>query len=392
MSADDGNPSDLPNGSRKRKAKDRDEAEGLRKQKRVWVKKRSKTWWEQRNGPDFPEDEFKKEFRMGKATFDMICNELTTSIEKNDKRRKDAVPVRKRVAVCIWRLATGEKLKDVAEKFGLGTSTIHKIIREVCEALETVLKDKYLKWPEVESAKMIQDGYESLSGIPKLIGSMYTTDIPIIAPTKDPSKYRHENEMTCYSVRVQGVVNHKGVFTDVFIGSPGLMSDDQVLKESVQKESDLAETVKGLRGVLIGAGCGYTLSDGVVVPYAKPKRWTHSDFNMRLGKVEKVSKDAFARLKGRWCCLERLDVKVIKDVPNIIILACCILHNICELMNEEMDTTKCEFDDLYDDRIAEPVKPIGSSTAKEARDSLADYLFHFVKGPACKLEGNLNTA
>ncbi|KZV51861.1 hypothetical protein F511_06904 [Dorcoceras hygrometricum] len=104
-------------------------------QRRLWVKNRSKDWWDQCNSPDFPEEEFRKAFRMGKSTFDLICNELNSAVAKENTMLRDAVPVRQRAAVCIWRLATGEPLRLVSKKFGLGISTCHKLVLEVCSAI-----------------------------------------------------------------------------------------------------------------------------------------------------------------------------------------------------------------------------------------------------------------
>ncbi|PWA84793.1 Harbinger transposase-derived nuclease [Artemisia annua] len=120
-------------------------------QRRLWVKNRSQDWWDKCNSPDFPDEEFKKWFRMGKDTFEMICNELTSVVAKENTMLRDAVPVRQRVAVCIWRLATGEPLRLVSRRFGLGISTCHKLVLEVCSAIKNVLMPKYLQWPDDES-------------------------------------------------------------------------------------------------------------------------------------------------------------------------------------------------------------------------------------------------
>lgn len=96
-------------------------------QRRLWVKDRSKDWWEKCSHPDFPEEEFRKAFRMSKATFNMICEELDPIITKKDTALRAAIPVRQRVAVCIWWLATGEPLRLVSKRFGLGISTCHFI-------------------------------------------------------------------------------------------------------------------------------------------------------------------------------------------------------------------------------------------------------------------------
>ncbi|XP_056690210.1 DNA polymerase kappa-like [Spinacia oleracea] len=44
--------------------------------RRMWVVDRLKDWWEKCSHPDYPDEEFKKSFRMSKATFEMLCEEF----------------------------------------------------------------------------------------------------------------------------------------------------------------------------------------------------------------------------------------------------------------------------------------------------------------------------
>lgn len=156
-------------------------------------------------------------------------------------------------------------LRLVSKKFGLGISTCHKLVLEVCSAIRQVLMPKYLNWPDEESLRRIKEDFESISGIPNVVGSMYTTHIPIIAPKISVAAYfnkRHteRNQKTSYSITVQGVVNANGVFTDVCIGYPGSMPDDQVLEKSA-----LYQRANGglLKGVWIVGSSGYPLMDWV---------------------------------------------------------------------------------------------------------------------------------
>ncbi|XP_024020438.1 protein ALP1-like [Morus notabilis] len=344
-------------------------------QRRLWVKDRSNAWWDECNSPDFPEEEFRKAFRMGKSTFDMICEELNSVIAKEDTTLRNAIPVRQRVAVCLWRLATGDPLRLVSKRFGLGISTCHKLVLEVCSAIRTVLMPKYLQWPEESALRKIKDAFESVSGIPNVVGSMYTTHIPIIAPKISVAAYfnkRHteRNQKTSYSITVQGVVDPRGVFTDVCIGWPGSMPDDQVLEKSA-----LYQRANGglLKGVWIVGTSGYPLMDWVLVPYTQQNlTWTQHAFNEKIGEIQKVAKDAFARLKGRWSCLQRRTEVKLQDLP-VVLGACCVLHNICELKNEEMDPQH-EFE-LFDDEMV-PDVILRSESSRLARDTIAHNLLH----------------
>lgn len=344
-------------------------------QRRLWVKNRSKAWWEHCNSSDFPEEEFKRDFRMSRATFDMICYELESVVTKKDTMLRLAIPVRQRVAVCVWRLATGEPLREVSKRFGLGISTCHKLVLEVCSAIRNVLMPKFLQWPNEEKMGEVKRDLELLSGIPNVGGSMYTTHVPIIAPKVSVASYfnkRHteRNQKTSYSITVQGVVDSKGTFTDICVGWPGSMTDDKVLDQSALFQ----RANRGLlKDVIIVGNSGFPLMDWLLVPYTRQNlTWTQHALNEKVGEVQKISKQAFMRLKGRWKCLQKRTEVKLQDLP-IVLGACCVLHNICEMRNEEF-SPDLTFD-LFDDEVI-PENPVRSMNAMQARDQMAHKLLH----------------
>ncbi|WCJ29415.1 hypothetical protein M5689_011054 [Euphorbia peplus] len=344
-------------------------------QRRLWVKDRDKEWWDECNRPDYPDEEFKQSFRMSKATFELICDELHSFIAKEDTTLRNAIPVKQRVAVCIWRLATGEPLRLVSKRFGLGISTCHKLVLEVCSAIRNVLMPKYLQWPHQDTLHLIKSQFQSLSGIPNVVGSMYTTHIPIIAPKISVAayfnkKHTERNQKTSYSITVQGVVDPSGVFTDVCIGWPGSMPDDQVLEKSA-----LFQRANGglLKDVWIVGSSGYPLMDWVLVPYTQQHlTWTQHAFNEKIADVQKVAKDAFTRLKGRWSCLQKRTEVKLQDLP-VVLGACCVLHNICEIRKEDIDP-KLNIPVFDDDMV--PEVALRSITSVKARDAMAHNLLH----------------
>jgi len=344
-------------------------------QRRLWVKDRSTVWWDRYNSPDMPEAEFKRAFRMSRATFEFLCKELGSAVQKEDTMLRAAIPVDKRVAVCIWRLATGEPLREVSKRFGLGISTCHKLVLEVCTAIKSLLMPKTVQWPDQNTSQAIAENFEYISGIPNIIGSMHTTHIPIIAPKVEVAAYynkRHteRNQKTSYSVTIQGVMNPNGVFTDVCIGWPGSMPDDQVLEKSALYK-------RGNAGLLqnhwIVGGSGFPLMDWLLVPYTHQNlTWTQHAFNEKVGDVTRVARDAFARLKGRWTCLQRRTEGKLADLP-MVLGACVVLHNICEMRGETMDP-ELHFELSDDDMVAE--NAIQSVAAMQARDGIAHNLLH----------------
>ncbi|KAL6838756.1 hypothetical protein ACP4OV_031470 [Aristida adscensionis] len=351
--------------------------------RRLWVKERDCEWWDRMSGPACTEAEFRRAFRMSKATFEALCEELGAAVAKEDTMLRAAIPVRQRVAVCVWRLATGEPLRLVSKRFGLGISTCHKLVLEVCAAIKAVLMQKSVRWPEApDAAAAVAAGFQAASGIPNVVGAMYTTHIPIIAPKANVAAYynrRHteRNQKTSYSITVQGVVDPSGAFTDVCIGWPGSMSDAEVLERSALYMQRGAAGL--LQGQWVVGGAGYPLMDWLLVPYTHQNTtWAQHVFNEKVAGVRGVARDAFQRLKSRWGCLQRRTEVKLQDLP-VVLGACCVLHNICERAGDAVDddVAVAIFDD---DMVAE--NPVRSQAASAARDSIAHNLLHSGGGGA----------
>lgn len=344
-------------------------------QRRLWVKNRSQAWWERCNDPEFPESEFHQAFRMSRSTFERICEELGAVVAKEDTMLRQAIPVRQRVAVCIWRLATGEPLRVVSKRFGLGISTCHKLVLEVCAAINNVLLPKYVQWPSHERMQAVTEEFERISGISNVVGAMYTTHIPIIAPKINVHAYfnkRHteKNQKTSYSVTLQGVVDMDGIFRDVCIGWPGSMSDEHVLEKSALYKRGLGGL---LHGVWVVGGPSYPPLDWLLVPYDQHNlTWTQHAFNEKVDGVRKIGRDAFSRLKGRWCFLQKRAEVKLQELPAII-GACCVLHNICEQYRESyISETSYQVQD--EEMFAESIQ--WSQQSMQRRDHIAHNLLH----------------
>jgi hypothetical protein len=59
-------------------------------------------------------------------------------------------------------------------------------------------------------------------------------------------------------------------------------------------------------------------------------------FNRCLCKMRFVVEHAFGRLKGRWrCLLKRNDTTMQYIIQQTA--ACCVLHNLCEMQEEEFE-------------------------------------------------------
>lgn len=148
---------------------------------------------------------------------------------------------------------------------------------------------------------------------------------------------------------MQGMVDNRGRFTDVYVGWPGRVHDARVFANSTvyqkgQSKTLLPNITRKIKGVdiplVILGDPAYPLLQWVMKAFPNNGHLTdpQKNFNYRLSKARVVVENSYGRLKGRWrCLLKRLDVDI-EDVPELV-TACCVLHNMCEIhgdgFNEE---------------------------------------------------------
>ncbi|CAH1263518.1 uncharacterized protein [Branchiostoma lanceolatum] len=288
--------------------------------------------------------EFYKRFRMTRSTFQMICDKLNPVLAMTDTRMRSAIPTCKRLAICIYWLASGDLMRSVADLFGVSEGSVCVIVHEVCDAINQVLWRDYISFPTGQRLKETIQGYKERWQFPQCAGAVDGSHIPIKAPSKDRTDFY--NRKGFYSVILQGVVDHMSRFTDISVGMPGSVHDARVLRKSRifrRAESgtllpqEFAQDINGVAvpAVLLG-DAAYPHLPWLMKPYPDNGALGRDrfKFNYRHSRARMTVECAFGLLKGRWRCLtKRLDVSL-DNVPTIV-GACCVLHNICEVHKDE---------------------------------------------------------
>ena len=163
-------------------------------------------------------------------TFNVLCQELRPHIERQETRLRMPIGVEKRVAVTIWKLATNVEYRTLSALFGLGRSTVCVIVVETCNAIAKHLFPRYVSFPMGERLRDIVSVFEICWGFPQVAGAIDGTHIRIVCPRESSSDYYNCKDY--YSIIMQAVVDHKGLFLDAYIGWPGKVHDARVFVNS----------------------------------------------------------------------------------------------------------------------------------------------------------------
>ena len=286
------------------------------------------------------------DFRMRSDSFNKLVHKLTPLLQKQDTVFGPAIPVEKRVAIGIWRLATGNSYRIVAKTFAVGKSTAVAITHEFCRALIQI-GDQFISFPT--SAVEVGDGIENFKQdvnckIPQVIGALDGTLIEILAPSEGhKADYFARNKRYC--VNTQAIVGANLLFLHVATGYPGSIHDARMWRSSeifqkvenreiFQYPEEIVENIR-IKPLILADGA-YPLSSYLMKPYPLTNALTPAQikFNKKLSGARVTVERAFGILKARWrMLLKRLDSQITNVSDTII--ACCVLHDFCQLQNDE---------------------------------------------------------
>ncbi|KAM9424168.1 uncharacterized protein KZ484_010982 isoform 2-T2 [Pholidichthys leucotaenia] len=343
----------------------------------MWIQPRPCSWWQHIND-NWDDRNWQLNFRMRRTSFMELCDILRPSLIRQRTHYRCPVPVELRVAICLWRLATNLEFRSISHLFGVGISTACIVTQQVVTAINRVMQHLYIKTPSDAELKTIVQGYRDKWRFPQVAGAIDGTHIGILTPADHPADYY--NRKGFYSVLLQGVVDHKLKFWDINVGWPGTVHDARVFASSSlyhrgQNGTLLpgwTETFEGVDVPLVILGdAAYPLLSWLMKPFPEGSgaTWEQTQFNHRLSQARVTVKRAFGRLKGRWRCLLKKCNAHISLVSHII-AACCVLHNFCEVHNEEWEDDEPAEDE---DGLLEPENHHQANSGGHIRNALCAY-------------------
>ncbi|XP_077384014.1 uncharacterized protein LOC144022774 isoform X2 [Festucalex cinctus] len=330
--------------------------------RRVWKNIRTSDWWDAVVST-YDDGKWMKDFRVSKDTFEYLCYRLGPELEKSDTNYRLCVPLRKRVAVALWKLATNNEYRSISHLFGIGISTVCHCVHNFCTAVEKVLLAEVIRLPCKNKLEDMAAHFQTKWGLPQCVGAIDGSHIPIIRPEEYHTEYF--NRKGWHSIILQAVVDAKGLFWNVFVGA-GSLHDARVLRLSglwdlVDRGLLHSQETKNIHGHNVGyyllGDAAYPLKSWLLKPFNDNGRLTMQQliYNNKTSRARITVEHAFGRLKGRWrCLLNRNDCQL--DKVKSMVITCCVLHNLCEQNGDD-------FLGEWEDSAIVPQQPDGTESA-----------------------------
>ncbi|XP_029923749.1 putative nuclease HARBI1 [Myripristis murdjan] len=303
----------------------------MRRRPKVWFYPRSSDWWEN-TAAAFTDDQWLQHFRVSRKTFSYICTTLRPQLKRQDTTYRLCIPLQKRVALALYKLANPCDYKTVADLFAVGVASVCRCVHEFCRAVIQVLKPQLVVAPNHAGLAEMADHFYQTYGIPQCIGVIDSIHIPIIRPPHYQSE--QPNGDGYLAIVLQAVVDGKGILWDLSMGCPRWVNESGEVEQSWVCD-DFPCRMLNICGTdsghfIIGSA-QYPAQNWLLKPYPDTG-WLSAEqelFNTQISAAHGVAEHAFGRLKGRWKCLSKrndCNIEVVKDMVE----TCCVLHNLCE--------------------------------------------------------------
>ncbi|EHS64115.1 uncharacterized protein PGTG_20815 [Puccinia graminis f. sp. tritici CRL 75-36-700-3] len=321
--------------------------------------------WEPWNDDRLPLVRFIEYFRMSRADFAWLSDELRETLQQDPLRRGAPLSVEAQVAVGLYRLGHGATYVMISHVFNIGKETADKATGHFVQAVLKVLRLQTISFPGLDAHDKwdeIIELFEWRHGIPDIVGAIDGTHIPLAIPPSDEWK-GYINRKNWASLVFQCVVNGDGNFRDVcdpplhnsyiqstssqllhalmsdervwtvgqvFGGGAGSIHDTRVFRRSdlgISLNNALGREMRIPPGTHLIGDAGYPSDVNVLVPYPSVVAPENVHFNHIQSATRIIVEQTFGRLKNRFRILLTAQKANPVRARNTAFV-CMILHNL----------------------------------------------------------------
>ncbi|KAL0879735.1 hypothetical protein ABMA27_003448 [Loxostege sticticalis] len=324
--------------------------------------------------PDF---EFVANYRLSRVLFEELCQEIVPLLPRKRNRRGIDPATKILVALNFYARGSYQGSVGLSTDTPMAQPTVSRCLREVTAALNTPsILQKHIKFPQnVAERNEIKRKFYERYRLPGVIGCIDCTHVAIVRPNEQEERYFNRKHF--HSINTQVICDSDCVILNVDASYGGATHDAFIWSASEIKghlESLQTETT-----YLLGDS-GYPLREYLLTPLNNVEEESPGGrYNAVHKRARSTIERTFGILKGRWrCLLAARELHYRPDAAGKIILACCVLHNMC--VRAGVNAPPLTPDDLQADNSRQvPHQPAGSSTealrrGQRERDRVIDLL------------------
>ncbi|XP_029463347.1 putative nuclease HARBI1 [Rhinatrema bivittatum] len=265
-------------------------------------------------------------FRLNSRAIFFLYEDLRCDLEPQTNRHH-AVPGLTKLLGALNFFGTGSFQSPVSVVAGMTQASVSRHLSQVLQAMMKRMR-KYIVFPtDPAELQQICSGFMGIAGMPNVLGAIDCTHIAFTPRLDEESAFRNRKHF--HSMNVQVVCDAHLRILNVVANYPGSCHDAYIFARS-SLGTRFPEGKYG-EGWLLGDG-GYGCKPWLLTPLQSPRTAAENRYNEAHGSTRNVIERTFGVLKGRFRCLDRSRGALRYSAEKVvsIILACCMLHNICQ--------------------------------------------------------------
>ncbi|XP_045760645.1 putative nuclease HARBI1, partial [Maniola jurtina] len=284
------------------------------------------------NPMELPETEFIANFRLSKAGYQQVLEELGPHLQA--ARRRTAVRIELKILAALHFYATGTYQRPIGTSIfnTMSQPCFSRCLREVTDALNArEVLTKYIKFPASQREReTIMQNFMEKFGFPGIIGCIDGTHVALVRPIEHEESFLNRKFYHSSNVMIICDANLSILHVDASFG--GASHDSFVWNNSMVKT--IMEGLTNERCWLLGDS-GYAQRPWMMTPILDAAAGSPEEHYTKLHcRVRNSVERCIGVLKARWRCL--LSHRVLHYDPVVaakVVNACVCLHNIANVRN-----------------------------------------------------------
>ena len=140
-------------------------------------------FWENFENGLVIEEEWCENFRMSRATFYKLCDQLQLCLQKRRTIMREPLAIDTRVAITLYCLADEGRYQKLANSFGIGKSLVSVVLKEVMGIISAKLRSKDTWFPCInEETEQAVNNFCKYHRFPQCLGAVDCTYIKMKQP------------------------------------------------------------------------------------------------------------------------------------------------------------------------------------------------------------------
>ncbi|XP_016117085.1 putative nuclease HARBI1 [Sinocyclocheilus grahami] len=215
-------------------------------------------------------------------------------------------------------------IEVVGKGYGLSKTSVWRCVHTVTNALLRHAGD-YIRLPATrQEVQEVHQGCHAIAGIPRVLGLVDGTLIPIANPSVIDQAYISRKGYA--AINVQVIVDHRGVISDLVARWPGSTHDSFVWANSAVGEQVDRE---GFGQSLFLGDSGYPLRTYLFTPLTNPQTRSERAYNVAHVRTRNIVECAIGIWKLRFRCLHKSagGLRIKPHSSCAVTVATAILYN-----------------------------------------------------------------